>query len=224
MAMVRLEPAGRAIVPDATPPATGILKIKAVGMSAAVTSATKVATPEADKSALSRSRASAGRRPPSVGSLKQDASPSVDTRASPSQSRLVRSTRRGLSGLRSRSWLRADSDSRGPSRPVERRANLLRAYARPGDESGSIHRGAAGDGGARGGGWVGCCRDGHGALGNAAKNGEIEKKGGRNVWGGVVGAQGRGGGAGATGGPDEGAAAGTRPTRAAASTEDQDRR
>src|SRR3989441_1583610 len=71
MAMVRLEPAGRAIVPDATPPATGILKIKAVGMSAAVTSATKVATAAADKSALSRSRASGGRRPPSVGSLKR---------------------------------------------------------------------------------------------------------------------------------------------------------
>src|SRR3989442_13842907 len=113
-------------------------------MSAAVTSATKVATAEADKSALSRSRASGGRRPPSVGSLKQDASPSVDTRASPSQSRLVRSTRRGLSGLRSRSWLRADSDSRGPSRPGERRGNLRRAYARPRDESGSIHGGDAG--------------------------------------------------------------------------------
>src|SRR6266446_867369 len=35
MAMVRLEPAGMAIVPDATPPATGILKINAVGMSGA---------------------------------------------------------------------------------------------------------------------------------------------------------------------------------------------
>ena len=91
--MVRLEPAGSAIAPDATPPATEILKINAVGMSGAVTSATRVATAEADKSALSKSRASGGRRPPSVGSLEQDASPSVDTRASANQSRLVWSTR-----------------------------------------------------------------------------------------------------------------------------------
>src|SRR5437762_852209 len=143
MAMVRLEPAGRAIVPDATPLATGILKIKAVGMSGAVTSATKVATAVPDRSALSKSLASA-RRPLSVGSLTQDASPSVDTRPSPSQSRLVPITRRGLSGLRSRSWLRGDDDSRGPSRPVERRRNLRGAYARPGDEARSIHGDGAG--------------------------------------------------------------------------------
>src|SRR5439155_644828 len=67
MAMVRLEPAGRAIVPDATPAAMGMLNTRGVGMSGAVTSATKVATADADKSALSRSRASGGRRPIPVG-------------------------------------------------------------------------------------------------------------------------------------------------------------
>src|SRR5260370_25745691 len=122
MALLRLDPAGRTIVPDATPPATGILKINAVGMSGAVTSATRVATAAPDRSALSRSLASAGWRGPSVGSLWRHDSPSVDTRAAASHRRRVRSTRRFLSDARSTpgrtratlSNLRGDAERCGP--------------------------------------------------------------------------------------------------------------
>src|SRR2546425_13077100 len=103
MAILRLEPAGMAIVPDATPPAIGILKIKAVGMSAAVTSATKVATAEADTSALTMSGAWPGPGPPEVAQVIRSARRRVRGRACAGEGSLERSTSRGLSGLRSRS-------------------------------------------------------------------------------------------------------------------------
>src|SRR2546428_4156802 len=94
MAMVRLEPDGMVMVPDARPPAMGMLNVSAVGMSAPVTSATKVRSEEHTTALQTRSDLACRPLLLSIGSLdRQDPSPSVETRAAASHRRLVQSTR-----------------------------------------------------------------------------------------------------------------------------------
>ncbi len=108
--MVRFEPAGSVIVPDATPLAMGILNTSSVVMSGAVTSTTRLATVAADTSARTSSvtRSSGG---------------SVRSRGThaPTASRASRAAGSEARPVCGMTRLRSDADRRGPHRPLERR-------------------------------------------------------------------------------------------------------